>query len=214
MATELDIVSRLTAEVRHSEPRTVRGVTFKWRLLDVLETQGARAAAQGRVYKDLLRETGDKDAALKLTESLIAMDSHTDYFNLYALAGAMCRDDEDGRRMFSSATDVGDAFSPMERQNLVEDYLAFADDCAPHLMSEEDEDAALDELKKNPDSISSQQLGSNTLRSLLTTSVRQLLELEAKLIWQEESQVVDAVTELAARVEALESQMNKSTDGG
>jgi hypothetical protein len=166
----------------YSDVFEYRGQKVKFRLLDTREMDWCRPAAQSKVLKNLLAQNIDKDVALVLLkEHGPNADSHVDWQESFALAACLCK--EDGSPVTKAidpqhqAEEIADTFTPIEKRDLTDRYLEFADEHDPSLLTDDEEAELIDDVKKNQDPISLKLYGSNALRNCVLTMGKELVRL-------------------------------------
>lgn len=207
----LDVVP--SGPVRSKAPFNFKGEPARWRVLDSLEIQACRHAAQKRAMDILVDDLGlDAKDAYPLVQAGSSADTQREWFEYYVIGAAMT--DAEGAPVAMGTPDevafrLADETTPIERARLIDDYLQFVDENDPSNLSEEEIGEIIAALGKGEDSILLQQ-GSNALRSLLVTMGPRLARAEMMVAELQEQEG------LADRVDAVEreiSLMRRSLDG-
>lgn len=214
------ILDLLPSGVIYGEPFKWRDHRVKFRLLDGGETIQCRAAAQKRAV-DILVETVrlERKDAFELLQAGSSADTEREWFHAYVLAAAMCEADNGAPLGAGPHDDVAyrlhDEMAPIEREAYIDQYLEFADEYDPTRLKDEEIEEIIASMGKSGDASISKRLGSNALRSLLTTLVPRLIRAEMALERFEEAEPLEErIKELERKLAALVTSPIPRSSGG
>lgn len=185
----------------------------RWRLLDGGAIASCRTAAKKQEFLELTTDLGlHRKEALELIARPYQSDNERELFEYFVIGAAMI--DEHGAPVqkgppIEVVRQLRDIVPPIERAALINAYLAFADEHDPSNLTDQDVEEIIAAEGKSPGSIS-QQLGSNSLRSLCATMAPRLVKAEMLVA---ELTAKQSLAEQVAELEQEISQMRKSLAG-
>jgi hypothetical protein len=217
--TEHDILDLLPSEPIYSPAFDWKGQKLKFRLMSSLDETDARMGGQ-KWAKVQLQDKLDLSAveALQLMETGYGADMREDCEHIARLYACLC--DEQGGPV-ARGSDVHDSyrrlavkFNPLERQELIAQYLDFLDEYDPSQLDDEQIEEMIAEAGKSQDVSPLRQYGSSALRISLLITAHQLADALARLaVLEEEKDLAARVEHLEAALEHVTSQMNRSSAG-
>lgn len=214
MASEKSLLDLIPSGPIYSLPFVFQGQAVKWRLLDGLETQGCRIAAQRLTMGILVQEMGlEPKEAFALLQAGTSADTEREWLEYHIIGAAMTA--EGGGPISMDAPDdiarrLAGEITPIARGRLIEDYIQFAEEHDPTTLSEDDYEEIIAAAGKTESASTWKLYGSNALRSLLAITVPRLIVAETALA------EIQEIEDMESRVVALElaiSQTSRSLDG-